>query len=109
MVTLINTESITDKQGCGYWPESGAETSQVVIGGEILEVKKQSKGVPEQLVVQHYLAKLITRWLSIRSCGRDVYAFEHPESFFYIQSANLILARLEFLKEMLYHLTNSGY
>eukprot|EP00959_Pyramimonas_sp_CCMP1952_P470474 9496706-Pyramimonas_sp.AAC.1 len=50
LVTLINTESITDKQGCGYWPESGAETSQVVIGGEVLEVKKQSKGVPEQLV-----------------------------------------------------------
>eukprot|EP00959_Pyramimonas_sp_CCMP1952_P455261 9471291-Pyramimonas_sp.AAC.2 len=24
MVTLINTESITDKQGCGYWPKSGA-------------------------------------------------------------------------------------
>ena len=106
---MINTESVTDKQGCGYWPESGVETSQVVIGGEVLEVKKQSKGVPEQLVVQHYLAKLITRWLSIRSCKLDVYASDHPESFFYIQSANLILARLEFLKEMLYHLTNSGY
>eukprot|EP00959_Pyramimonas_sp_CCMP1952_P234016 4890239-Pyramimonas_sp.AAC.2 len=52
---------------------------------------------------------MITRWLSIRSCGRDVYAPEHPESFFFIQSANLILARLEFLKEMLYHLPNSGY
>eukprot|EP00959_Pyramimonas_sp_CCMP1952_P107117 2239504-Pyramimonas_sp.AAC.1 len=60
LVTPINTKSITDKQGCGYWPESGAETSQVVIGGEVLEVKKQSNGVPEQLVVQHYLAKLIT-------------------------------------------------
>ena len=81
----------------------------MVIGGEVLEVKKQSKGVPEQLVVQHYLAKLITRWLSIRSCGRDVYAPDHQEYFFFTQSANLILARLEFLKEMLYHLTNSGY
>ena len=71
----------------------------MVIGGEVLEVKKQSKGVPEQLVVQHYLAKLITRWLSLRSCGRDVYAPNHPESYFFIQSANLILARLEFLKD----------
>eukprot|EP00959_Pyramimonas_sp_CCMP1952_P107632 2250335-Pyramimonas_sp.AAC.1 len=74
---MINTESITDKQGCGYWPESGSETSQVVIGGEVLEVKKQSKGIPEQLVVQHYLAKMITRWLSIRECKRDVYAPDH--------------------------------
>ena len=109
LVALINTENITDKQGCGFWPESGAESSQVVIGGEVLEVKKQSKGVPDQLVVQHYLAKLITRWLSIRSCGRDVYAPDHPECFFFTQTASLILARLEFLKEMLYHLTNSGY
>ena len=109
MLALINAENITDKQGCGFWPESGAESSQVVIGGEVLEVKKQSKGVPDQLVVQHYLAKLITRWLSIRSCGRDVFAPDHPEVFFFTQSASLILARLEFLKEMLYHLTNSGY
>ena len=76
----------------------------------MLEVKKpSSKGVPEQLVVQHYLAKMITRWLSIRECKRDVYAPDHAEAFYFRQSATLILARLEFLKETLYHLTNSGY
>ena len=109
IAAMINTESITDKQGCGYWPESGSETSQVVIGGEVLEVRKQGKGIPEQLVVQHYLAKMITRWLSIRECKRDVYAPDRTESFFFRQSATLILARLEFLKETLYHLTNFGY
>ena len=109
VAAMINTESITDKQGCGFWPESGSEVSQVMIGGEVLEVKKPSKGVPEQLVVQHYLAKMITRWLSIRECKRDVYAPDHAEAFYFRQSATLILARLEFLKETLYHLTNSGY
>eukprot|EP00976_Prorocentrum_cordatum_P072783 1180845-Prorocentrum_minimum.AAC.2 len=89
IVTLINTESVTDKQGCGEEAKQGGARAA---GGPAFD-----------------LAKLLTRWLSIRSCKLDVYAPDHPESFFYIQSANLILARLEFLKEMLYHLTNSGY
>eukprot|EP00959_Pyramimonas_sp_CCMP1952_P098530 2059836-Pyramimonas_sp.AAC.1 len=90
-----NAENGTDKQGCGHWPESGLERSQ-----------RQNKAVPDQIVVQQFLAKSITRSLSIKACDQDVYATSHSYWLFFRQSAFLILARLEFLKETLYHTGN---
>eukprot|EP00959_Pyramimonas_sp_CCMP1952_P438451 9179277-Pyramimonas_sp.AAC.1 len=37
-MAMINAESVTEKRGCGHWPESQNESRLVVIGGEVLEL-----------------------------------------------------------------------
>ena len=109
MVSLIGVESIEEKRGCAYWPESAGARSQVEIGGQVVEVKKRGAGVPDRTTVQVYLGKLSARWTALRDCNRDVFGNSSPNQFYFKSSANLILARIEYLRETLHHLYDSGY
>lgn len=74
--------------------------------GNGLELHTSSKkvGVPERMLVLHYLTVLADDWEGIRGSKEGVYAPEHPDFEYFQCMSALILARLEFLNQTLMYL-----
>ena len=81
-------------------------SGEIVHLGNGLELHTSSKkvGVPERLLVMHYLTVLANDWEGIRGSKEGVYAPEHPDFEYFQSMSALILARLEFLNQTLMYL-----
>ena len=109
VVSFIGVESIVEFRGSAFWPEAAGQRTQLTIGKETLTVKAHQSNIPTQAVLHRYLGLSTNHWLGILNCGKGVYAATHPDQDFYVNSATLLLARLEYLKETVHYLEVSGY
>jgi hypothetical protein len=69
-----------------------------------LHTSSTKVGVPERVLVWHYLRVLAADWEGIRGSKEGVYAPEHPDFEYFQSMLALILAQLEFLNQTLMYL-----